>query len=59
MLLAALLVLASAGPAEAISNRAKQRKLTDTQTLFTKAMRWANSSRPGAWSTPRPARAPD
>lgn len=53
MLLAALLVLASAGPAEAISNRAKQRKLTDTQTLFTKAMRWGEFEQ--AWSVVDPA----
>lgn len=52
MLLAGLLVLASAGPAEAISNRAKQRKLTDTQTLFTKAMRWGEFEQ--AWSVVDP-----
>ncbi|WDS34856.1 hypothetical protein [Pseudoxanthomonas sp.] len=52
MTLAVLLLVSSALPAQAASNRAKQRKLTDTQTLFTKAMRWGEFEQ--AWSVVDP-----
>lgn len=37
-----LLLVTSALPAQAVGNRAKQRKLADTQMLFSKAMRWGD-----------------
>ncbi|SEM15125.1 hypothetical protein SAMN05428989_3207 [Pseudoxanthomonas sp. GM95] len=52
MTLAVLLLVTSALPAQAIGNRAKQRKLTDTQTLFTKAMRWGEFDQ--AWGVVDP-----
>jgi hypothetical protein len=42
MTLAVLLLVTSALPAQAVGKRAKQRKLTDTQMLFSKAMRWGD-----------------
>lgn len=53
MTLAVLLLVTSALPAQAVSNRAKQRKLTDTQMLFSKAMRWGEFEQ--AWGVVDPA----
>jgi hypothetical protein len=53
MTLAVLLLVTSALPAQAVGNRAKQRKLTDTQMLFSKAMRWGEFEK--AWSVVDPA----
>ncbi|MET1023748.1 MAG: hypothetical protein ABWX87_05505 [Pseudoxanthomonas sp.] len=50
--LAVLLLVTSALPAQAVGNRAKQRKLTDTQMLFSKAMRWGDFEQ--AWGVVDP-----
>ncbi len=52
MTLAVLLLVTSALPAQAVSNRAKQRKLTETQVLFSKAMRWGEFEQ--AWAVVDP-----
>jgi len=52
MALAILLLATSALPAQALGSRAKQRKLTDTQMLFSKAMRWGDFDQ--AWGVVDP-----
>jgi hypothetical protein len=52
MTLAVLLLVTSALPAQAVGKRAKQRKLTDTQMLFSKAMRWGDFEQ--AWGVVDP-----
>lgn len=53
MTLAVLLLATSAWPVQALGNRARQRKLEDTQLLFSKAMRWGEFEQ--AWSAVDPA----
>lgn len=52
MALIALVLVGSALPAQAVGKRAKQRQLTETQMLFTKAMRWGEFEQ--AWSVVDP-----
>jgi len=52
MTLAVLLLASSALPAQAATSRAKQRKLADTQMLFSKAMRWGDFEQ--AWGVVDP-----
>ncbi len=52
MALMALVLVGSALPAQAVGKRAKQRQLTETQMLFTKAMRWGEFEQ--AWSVVDP-----
>lgn len=52
MTLAVVLLVTGAGPAQALGDRARQRKLADTQMLFSKAMRWGDFDQ--AWGVVDP-----